>query len=145
MSILCIIPSRSPIPAPRDPYSPTAWTSSTKVRAPYWWDTSHNSSRGQMAPEQSQGIEVGHHNPSPAPFPVWRCLLWVGKGCCREEGGCAPSFTTIPNLCLWVDCLYLIPAFSLFLSLSVCVSLFSLSLRKYPSFYLWLVHYASLF
>ncbi len=36
ISILCMTLSLSPTPAPWAPYSPTAWTSSTKVRAPYY-------------------------------------------------------------------------------------------------------------
>lgn len=50
MSILSIQPSLCPTPAPCSPYRPTAWTSSTKVRAPYLWATSHSSLRGDMSP-----------------------------------------------------------------------------------------------
>lgn len=54
MSIFGITPSRSPIPPPRAPYSPTAWTSSTKVIAPNSWATSHSSSSGHTAPAGTQ-------------------------------------------------------------------------------------------
>lgn len=52
MSILSMHPSRSPTPAPCLPYNPTAWTSSTNVRAPYLWATSHISFKGHTSPVQ---------------------------------------------------------------------------------------------
>ena len=54
MSIWSIHPSLSPTPAPCSPYSPTAWTSSTKVRAPYLWATSHISLSGEISPIQNK-------------------------------------------------------------------------------------------
>ena len=54
MSHWSIHPSLSPTPAPCSPYSPTAWTSSTKVRAPYLWATSHISLSGEISPIQNK-------------------------------------------------------------------------------------------
>lgn len=44
-------PNCSATPAPRDPYMPTACTSSIKVSAPYLCATSQIASMGEMAPD----------------------------------------------------------------------------------------------
>lgn len=58
-SILCVTLSLSPIPPPLGPYKPTAWTSSTNVMAPNLWATSHISSRGHTAPDDSTAASHG--------------------------------------------------------------------------------------
>ena len=50
MSIMGRRLSRSPTPAPCSPYRPTACTSSTNVRAPYFFEMAHKLSNGHIAP-----------------------------------------------------------------------------------------------